>query len=92
MNINLLILGLIFLIFGYLIGINERIELLTFVRNRDVKDKKKVAQILGGSQILVGALFITLGGIGFENDPLMILLVLIFLLVLSIYVFRKYVS
>lgn len=91
LNLNLIFLGVILLIFGYLIGVKGRIELLTFVRNRSVKDKKKVAQLLGGSQFLLGALLITLGGIGFENDPFIILLVLIILLMLSIYVFRKYI-
>ena len=91
LNLNLIFLGVILLIFGYLIGVKGRIELLTFVRNRSVKDKKKVAHILGGSQFLLGALLITLGGIGFKNDPLIILLVLIILLMLSIYVFRKYI-
>ena len=67
MNLNLVILGVILLLFGYLIGIKGRIELLTFVRNRYVKDKKKVTDILGGSQFLLGAVLITLGGIGLEN-------------------------
>ena len=91
MNLNLITLGVILLLFGYLIGIKGRIELLTFARNRYVKDKKKVKDILGGSQFLLGAFLITLGGIGFENDPFIILLVLIILLILSIYVFRKYI-
>ena len=92
MNLTLVILGLILLIFGYLIGIKGRIELLTFVRNRYVKDKKKVANILGSSQFLLGAFLITLGGIGFENDPLIILFVVIILLILSMYVIRKYIE
>lgn len=79
------------LILGYLIGVKGQIELLTFVRNRHVKDKKKVANILGGSQFLSGAFLITLGGIGFENDPLIVSLIVVILLVLSIYVFRKYI-
>ena len=92
MNLNLLTLGVILLILGYLIGIKGRIELLTFVRNRSVKDKKKVADILGGSQFLLGAFLITLGGIGVENDPFIILFVLIILLILSMYVYRKYIE
>ena len=92
MNLNLLILGVILLILGYLIGIKGRIDLLTFVRNRYVKDKKKVAAILGGAQFLLGAFLITLGGLGFENDPIIILIVLIILLILSMYVFRKYIE
>ncbi|RHW31376.1 hypothetical protein D1B33_17855 [Lysinibacillus yapensis] len=91
MNINLLIIGVILLISGYLIGVKQLIELLTFVRNKSVKDKKKVANIMGGSQIILGAILITLGGIGFKNDPMIIAAVLVILLVLSIYVVRKYI-
>lgn len=91
MNVNLLIIGLVLLLFGYLIGVKQRIELLTFVRNKNVKDKKKVADILGGSQIVLGAILVTLGGIGFENDPMLIVFVLTILLILSVYVVRKYV-
>ncbi len=79
------------LILGYIIGVKQRIELLTFVRNKYVKDKKKVADILGGSQIVLGAILITLGGIGFKNDPMIIVFVLTILLILSVYVVRKYV-
>ena len=92
MNLNLLSLGVILLILGYLIGVKGRIDLLTFVRNRSVKDKKKVADILGGAQFLLGAFLITLGGIGVENDPFIILFVLIILLILSMYVFRNYIG
>lgn len=91
LNVNLLIIGVILLLLGYLIGVKQRIELLTFVRNKYITDKKKVADIMGGAQILLGAVFITLGGIGFKNDPMVIVLGLIILLILSIYVFRKYV-
>lgn len=91
MNSNLIILGVLLLIFGYLIGVKGRIELLSFVRNRYIKDKKKVANILGGSQFISGAFLITLGVIGFENDPLIVSLIVVILLILSIYVFRKYI-
>lgn|GEM_PF-4835477 len=91
MNVNLLFLGSILLLFGYLIGVKQRIELLTFLRNKSVKDIKKVADIMGGAQLILGAILVTLGGIGFKNDPMVIVVVLIILLVLSLYVVRKFV-
>lgn len=91
MNVNLFIIGTILLIFGYLIGVKQRIDLITFLRNKSIKDQKKVADIMGGSQFILGAALITLGGIGFEYDSVMIVFVLFILLGLSIYVFRKYV-
>ncbi|MDN4492970.1 hypothetical protein [Ureibacillus aquaedulcis] len=92
MNVNLLIIGVLLLIVGYLIGVKQRIELLTFLRNKYIKDKKKVAEIMGGSQFILGAILVTLGGIGFKNDPMIIVIVLVILLILSIYVVRKYVA
>jgi len=91
LNVNLLFLGSILLLFGYLIGVKQRIELLTFLRNKSVKDIKKVADIMGGAQLILGAILVTLGGIGFKNDPMVIVVVLIILLVLSLYVVRKFV-
>lgn len=66
MNANLLILGSILLLFGYLIGVEQRIELLTFLRNKSIKDIKKVADIMGGAQFILGAMLVTLGGFGFK--------------------------
>lgn len=84
MNVNLLFLGSILLLFGYLIGVKQRIELLTFLRNKSVKDIKKVADIMGGAQLILEAILVTIGGIGFKNDPMVIVFVLIILLVLSL--------
>ncbi|BDH61819.1 hypothetical protein MTP04_19490 [Lysinibacillus sp. PLM2] len=91
MNVNLLIIGVLLLILGYIIGVKERIEFLTFARNRYIKDKKKVTNIMGTTHILSGAYLITFGGIGFENDPVIIVPVLMIILIISIYVVRKYI-
>lgn len=91
MNVNLLIIGVLLLILGYIIGVKERIEFLTFTRNRYIKDKKKVINIMGTTHILSGAYLITFGLVGFENDPLIIIPVIMIILIISIYVIRKYI-
>ncbi|MFF5994735.1 hypothetical protein AAGS61_08225 [Lysinibacillus sp. KU-BSD001] len=91
MSIDLIIIGVILLFFGYVIGVQERIELVSFIKNKNVKDKEKVAQYLGGSQIILGAICITLGGSGFNNAPLVAVCILIILFITSIYVVKKYV-
>lgn len=92
MNMNLMIIGSLLLAFGYFIGVKQQIELLTFTRNKTIKDRKKVADIMGGSHILLGAAIVALGGIGFENDPMIVAVALIILLIQSVYVFRKYIG
>lgn len=92
MNSNLLIIGTILLVFGYLIGVKQKIELITFLRNKHVLNRQKVATIVGGSQFVFGAILITLGAIGFENDPLAVVFVVIILLLISVFVMRNYVA
>ena len=92
MNVNLLIIGLLLIVFGYLIGVKQKIELVTFLKNRRVSNRGKVANIMGGSQVIVGAMLITLGALGFQHDPVAIVFVLVILLVISVYVMRKYVE
>ena len=92
MNVNLLIIGLLLIVFGYLIGVKQKIELVTFLKNRRVSNRRKVANIIGGSQVIVGAMLITLGALGFQHDPVTIVFVLVILLVISVYVMRKYVE
>ena len=86
MNIDLLIIGGILLIFGYLIGVKQHIEFISFLRNKHIKDRKKVMNLLGGGQIVLGAVLITLGGL------IAIILFLIVLFLLSIYVVRNLVE
>ena len=92
MNVNLFIIGLLLMVFGYLIGVKQKIELITFLKNRDVSNRGKVANLMGGSQLILGAILITLGALGFQHDPVAIVVVLIVLLIISVYVMRNYVE
>ena len=92
MNVNLMIIGVLLIVFGYLIGVKQKIELITFLKNRRVSNRGKVANLMGGSQLILGAILITLGALGFQHDPVAIVVVLIVLLMISVYVVRYYVE
>lgn len=92
MNVNLFIIGLLLIVFGYFIGVKQKIEFITFLKNRHVSNRGKVANLMGGSQLILGAFLITLGALGFQYDPVAIVFVLIVLLVISVYVMREYVE
>ena len=92
MNLSLLVIGMILLLLGYLIGVDQRIQFTTFLRKKRVLDRQKVAEIIGGSQFILGAFLITLGGIGFKKDLIAVAIVLMILLVNSVYVMKNYVE
>ena len=92
MNVNLMIIGVLLIVFGYLVGVKQKIELITFLKNRRVSNRGKVANLMGGSQLILGAILITLGALGFQHDPVAIVVVLIVLLMISVYVVRYYVE
>lgn len=92
MNVNLLFIGLLLIVLGYFIGVKQKIEYVTFLKNRRVSNRKQVAKVMGGSQMIVGAILITLGALRFQHDSVAIVLVLIGLLIISVYVMQKYVE
>ena len=92
MNVNLMIIGVLLIVFGYLVGVKQKIELITFLKNRRVSNRGKVANLMGGSQLILGAILITFGALGFQHDPVAIVVVLIVLLMISVYVVRYYVE
>lgn len=89
MNIHLLFIGALLLAFGYVIGVQQKIGLLTFLRHRHVRDKQKVEHIMGGSQIILGALLISLGALNVAEEPIILAAVLILLLV-STFVMKRF--
>lgn len=91
MNINLLIIGMLLLSFGYLVGVKGQIRLITFLKHKQVRNQHKVAILMGGSQVILGAVCITFGALGLVQEEPLIVLVLISMLVISAYVKKYYV-
>ena len=62
MDVNLLLIGFVFLALGFLVGVKKQTWLLSGFNEKRVKDKKKLANLVGGTGALLGGTLI-LGGI-----------------------------
>ena len=78
---NLIVVGFVFLLIGYLVGVIKITWLLAGYNEKRVKDKKKLANLVGGTFALLGILLLVFGFIGFEkNETIMMVAVGIILL------------
>lgn len=62
MDVNLIFFGVLFLALGFLVGVKKQTWLLSGFNEKRVKDKKKLANLVGGTGALLGGVLI-LGGI-----------------------------
>ena len=86
MNIHLIIMGLIFLMLGYLVGVKKMTWLLSGFNENRVKDKGKLANLVGGTQIILGGMLMVGGFVGLQPEEYLILGSVGILLVLLVYV------
>ena len=54
MEINLVIIGFVFLVFGFLVGVKKLTWLLAGYNEKRVKDKNKLARLVGSTFALLG--------------------------------------
>ncbi|MEK5080082.1 DUF3784 domain-containing protein [Solibacillus sp. FSL W7-1436] len=54
MEMNLVIVGLVFVVLGYLVGVKKFTWLLAGYNEKRVKDKNKLALLVGGTFALLG--------------------------------------
>ena len=64
---NLIVVGLIFLLIGYLVGVRKLTWLLAGYNEKRVKDKKKLVNLVGGTFAFLGIGLLIFGFIGFER-------------------------
>lgn len=62
MDVNLILIGVVFLVLGFFVGVKKQTWLLSGFNEKRVKDKKKLANLVGGTGALLGGILI-LGGI-----------------------------
>ncbi|MCY7494198.1 DUF3784 domain-containing protein [Bacillus safensis] len=62
MDVNLILFGVLFLALGFLVGVKKQTWLLSGFNEKRVKDKKKLANLVGGTVALLGGVLI-IGGI-----------------------------
>ena len=90
MNIGLISLGLLLLIAGYSIGINRRVQVITYLKKKRVREGRKVTEIIGSSQFILGAIVITVGGLGFQHGLFVMFCTLLVLLGVFFYLMTRY--
>ena len=73
MNIDLIIMGLIFLALGYLVGVKRMAWLLSGFNEKQVKDKLKLSNLVGGTQIILGGLLMVGGFVGLQSEEYLVL-------------------
>lgn len=92
MNINLIIIGLLLLTIGYFVGVKKMTWLLSGFNERRVKDKEKLANLVGGAQILIGAMLIIGGFVDVHPEEYLVIAGVVILLGLLVYVNIKMVE
>jgi len=92
MEINLVIIGAVFLVFGYLVGVKKRTWLLAGYNEKRVKDKLKLARLVGSTMAILGILLLICGLIGVKQTEYLIMFAVAILLMEVVYVNAKMVE
>jgi hypothetical protein len=92
MEINLIIIGLLLLAIGYFVGVKKMTWLLSGFNERRVKDKERLANLVGGVQILLGVTLIIGGLVGVHSEEYLVIASVVILLGLLVYVNIKMVK
>lgn len=92
MDTNLLIFGALFLIIGYLVGVKKQTWLLSGFNEKRVKDKGKLARLVGIATVVLGAVLIIGGIVGVKPVEYLVMFVVIVMLSLVVFVNAKMVE
>lgn len=92
MNVDLLVIGALLLILGYVIGIKKMTWLLTGFNEKRVSDKKKLSFIVGGFNGIMSMIFLAAGLSSLQQTKYILALLLIGYLALIVYVNVKMVD
>ena len=86
MEMNLIVAGVVFLFIGYLVGLKKQTWLLAGYNEKRVKDKNKLAILVGGTFAILGIGLLIFGLIGFEHSETMMIAAAGIILVEVVYV------
>ncbi len=92
MNYELIILGGIFLILGFLIGIKKQTWLLSGFNEKRVADKNKLSILLGGYNGIMSILFLAAGVTSFQYTQILFTILIIGFVGLIVFVNVKMVE
>ncbi|UVI28513.1 DUF3784 domain-containing protein [Paenibacillus spongiae] len=92
MSPHMLLLGIVFLVLGYLIGVKKKVGLLAGFNQHRVKDKDKLAQLVGGYNLVIGTLMVLASFIDNPNAEAIIPLAVLGFFILLGYVQTRMVE
>lgn len=92
MTVDLIVIGLIFLVLGYLIGVKKMTFLLAGFNEQRVQDKEKLGLLVGGAQGALGTIMLIADLLGAAPAQPFIVGSVIVLLVFVVFVNVKMVG
>ncbi|WP_339176092.1 DUF3784 domain-containing protein [Solibacillus sp. FSL R5-0691] len=92
MEMNLVIIGVIFLVLGYLVGVKKLTWLLAGYNEKRVKDKNKLAVLVGGTFALLGIGIVISGFAGVQQAETVMFVAIGIILLELVYVNAKMVE
>lgn len=92
MNADLLIIGGILLVLGYLVGVKKKTWLLSGFNEKRVSDKNKLSLLVGGFNGIMSMLFLAAGATSFEYVQILFAILILGFVALIIYVNVKMVD
>lgn len=85
MNTDLVIVGGVLLLMGFLVGVMKQTWLLTGFNEKRVSNKDRLAKLVGGFEGIMGVIFIIAGFFSFQSVTILVAILLIGLFGLIIY-------
>lgn len=92
MDINLVIIGVVFLVLSYLVGVKKQTWLLAGYNEKRVKEKNKLARLVGITMALLGVVLMISGLTGMKETEYLIMSVVAIILIEVVYVNTKMVE
>lgn len=89
---NLIVVGFVFLLIGYLVGVKKLTWLLAGYNEKRIKDKKKLALLVGVTFAFLGIGLLMFGIIGFEQAETIMMVAVGIILLEVVYVNAKMVE
>ena len=92
MNVDLLMVGAILLLLGYLIGVKKKTWLLSGFNEKRVSDKNKLSLLVGGFNGIMSMLFLAAGVTSVQHAESIFAILIVGYIALIIYVNVKMVD
>ncbi|SDD86543.1 protein of unknown function [Bhargavaea beijingensis] len=92
MTVDMIVIGLIFFVLGYLIGVKKMTFLLAGFNEQRVRDKDRLGLLVGGALGVLGAIMLIAGLLGAAPAQPFIVGSVIVMLLLVVYVNAKMVE